>query len=209
MVGKHESKKGGYVMAVTKVTARISDNLENLQKNQEDIYSGNLTAPRESGDYDVEINAYDDAGNVSVANKEIEVTKWKTPNVNWLPTDRFNIEDFNRIKNNLEYLHERAVQLYLPFGISDMGDDILVYTPYWDVDKFNAFERNLEEINKHIYIQDFGASQTFYPNGVFIQYNELNRIENATLSMKILLDNQAAGVRKLPFKLGRYREVRV
>lgn len=202
-------------MAVTKVTARISDNLENLQKNQENIYSGNLTAPRESGDYGVEVKAYDDAGNVSVANSsnipglEIEVTKWNKPKVNWLPTDKFNIEDYNRIKNNLEYLHEKAIKLYIPFNIEDMGEDLITYTPDWDVDTFNEFERNLDTINNHVYTQDFGASQTFYPNGVFIKYDELNRIENAILSMKILLDNQAAGLRRLPFKFGRYREVRV
>lgn len=202
-------------MAVTKVTASISDDLENLQKKQEDIYSGSLTAPRDSGDHGVEIKAYDDAGNVSIANQyntpslKIEVTKWVTPKVNWKSTDKFNIEDYNRIKNNLEYLHERACKLYLSFDIEDMGEDLLTYTPDWDVDRFNEFERNLDEINKHVYTQDFGASQTFYPNGVFIKYDELNRIENATLLMKILLDNQQAGIRRLPFKFGRYKEVRV
>lgn len=202
-------------MAVTKVTASLSDNMSDLKNLQENNYSGNLTAPRESGEYGVEIKAYDNAGNVSVANKyntpalEIEVTKWVSPKVNWKPTDRFNIVDYNRIKNNLEYLHERACKLYFPFDIADMGEDFLTYTPYWDVDRFNEFEKNLEEINNHIYTQDFGASQTFYPNGVFIKYDELNRIENATLLMKILLDNLVAGMRRLPFKFGRYREVRV
>ena len=201
-------------MAVTKVTGSIGDNLSELNETTEEYYSGDLTAPRESGDYGVEVKAYDDAGNVSVANSsntpglEIEVTKWSDPKINWLPTDRFNIEDYNRIKNNLEYLHEKAIKLSIPFDIEDMGDDFLTYTPYWDVDKFNAFERNLDEINRRIYTQDFGVSQTFYPNGVFIQYDELNRIENAILSMKIILDNQAAGIRRLSFKFGRYREVR-
>ena len=37
---------------------------------------------------------------------------WITPKTNWISTDRFNIADYNRIKNNLEYLHEYAQRFY-------------------------------------------------------------------------------------------------
>lgn len=50
----------------------------------------------------------------------------------------------------------------------DISKQSLSYPIDWDVDKFNAFERNLEEINRRIYTQDFGASQTFYPNPVYV-----------------------------------------
>lgn len=152
MVGKYESEKGGYVMAIT--------------------------------------------------------VEWIEPKTDWSTGDRFNIDDYNRIKNNLTYLHEYANELYMPFDTEDMGEDA-TYPIFWDVDKFNAFERNLDEINKQIYTQDFGVSQTFYPNGVFIQANELNRIENAMLSMKDILDRQKAGVRRLPFRLGQYKSIRI
>lgn len=153
MVGKYESEKGGYVMAIT--------------------------------------------------------VEWIEPKTNWnANSDRFNIDDYNRIKNNLTYLHEYASELYVPFETEDMGEDA-TYPIDWDVDKFNAFERNLEEINKKIYTQDFGVSQTFYPNGVFIQSDELNRIESAILSMKDILDRQKAGVRRLPFRLGQYKSIRI
>lgn len=209
MVGCDESKEGGYGMAITKVTAELSNDITQLQNTSGNDYFGNLTAPRESGSHDVKVKAYDDAGNIATRETGIEVTKWKMPKVDWKPTDRFNFVDYNRIKNNLEYLHERAVRLYKQFSIADMGEDILVYTAYWDVDVFNLFEKNLETINKNSYIQDFGASQTFYPNGAFIKYDELNRIENAILSMKTILDNQSAGLRKIPFRLGAFKEVRV
>lgn len=130
--------------------------------------------------------------------------EWIEPKTDWSTGDRFNIGDYNRIKNNLTYLHEYANELYVPFETEDMGEDA-TYPIFWDVDKFNAFERNLDEINKKIYTQDFGVPQTFYPNGVFIQADELNRIESAMLSMKDVLDRQKEGVRRLPFRLGQYR----
>lgn len=127
---------------------------------------------------------------------------WIEPKTNWLPTDRFNFVDYNRIKNNLMYIHELAVELYEQFDIEDMGDDITSYEAYWDAETFNFFERNIETINKNIYTQDFGDSQVFYPNGIFITYDELNRIESATLSMKKILDSQKSSVRRLSFRLG-------
>ena len=90
-----------------------------------------------------------------------------------------------------------------------MGDDYISYEQYFYADQFNLFERNLEIINSNAFIQNFGESQTFYSNGVFIDYNELNRIENAILSIKTILDNQEAGLRRLPFRLGIFREVRI
>lgn len=134
--------------------------------------------------------------------------EWIEPKTDWSTGDKFNINDYNRIKNNLTYLHEYASELYVPFEAEDMGEDA-TYPIFWDVDKFNAFERNLDEINKQIYTQDFGVSQTFYPNGVFIQADELNRIESAMLSMKDILDRQKSGIRRLPFRLGQYRMIRI
>lgn len=196
-------------MAVTKVTAEMSRDSTELQYVSSDVWSGNLTSPIKSGNYDLGVKAYDDAGNVAKANRAVEVVKWKTPKIDWKPTDRFNFVDYNRIKNNLEYLHERAIQLYESFSIADMGQDILAYTAYWDSDKFNLFERNLETINKNVYTQNIGASQTFYPNGIFIKYDELNRIENATLLIKTLLDNQTLALRRFPFRLGAFKGVRI
>lgn len=209
MVRDNESKKGGNVVAVTKVTAEISQNSTELENISSEIWTGSLTAPRESGSHDVTVAAYDDGGDLAIESRTLKVTKWQEPKVNWTANDRFNFVDYNRIKNNLQYLHERAVELYKQFSIADMGEDILSYTAYWDVDIFNLFEKNLETINKNAYTQDFGVSQTFYPNGKFIQWDELNRIENAILSMKTMLDNQAAGLHRLPFRLGDFKEVRV
>ena len=195
-------------MAVTKVTAAIAEDSTELQESN-DTYSGELTAPQESGTYEVTVSAYDDAGNVTVTSEAAEVSLWHTPKTNWKPTDRFNYVDYNRIKNNLVYLHELAESLYSQFSIIDMGEDIDTYAGYFTAQQFNNFESNLDTINKNIFTQDFGVSQRFFDNGVFIQWNELNRIESAILQMNDLLERQKATLRKIPFTLGQFKGVRI
>ena len=134
--------------------------------------------------------------------------EWKTPKTNWVETDRFNVLDFNRIKNNLEYLHFKASLMYKNFQLSNMGEDIVSYESYWDVNWFNAFEENVETINNIIFTQDYGIMQRFFENGPFIKWDELNRIENACLQMKDILYRQEIGLRKIPFSLGNMKGVR-
>lgn len=135
--------------------------------------------------------------------------EWIEPKTDWISTDRFNISDFNRIKNNLLWLKERAVSLYKDFEISDMGDDITSYEEYWNVEYFNAFEKNVDIINNKIYTQDFGTAQRFFENGAFIKWDELNRLENACMKMKDILDRQSAGLRRFAFRFGGMKGVNV
>lgn len=137
------------------------------------------------------------------------VIEWEHPKTDWKETDRFNIQDFNRIRNNVLWLHEKAVYLNKPFEINDMGEEILDYLSYWKVAYFNAFENNIETINQNMLTKDYGVSQKFYENGTFIKWTELNRIENAILNMKNILDNHEKGLKKIPFVLGRFKEIRV
>lgn len=134
--------------------------------------------------------------------------EWVEPKTNWSSNDRFNITDFNRIKNNLEYLHAKAISMYKNFNLSDMGSDIMSYENFWKVNYFNAFEENVDIINKTILTKDYGTSQKFFANGPFIRWDELNRIENACLQMKDILYRQEIGLRKIPFSLGNMKGVR-
>ena len=134
---------------------------------------------------------------------------WITPKTDWTNTDRFEYTDFNRIKNNIQYLRDRAASLIKSFEIESMGDDMTSYSDYWKVDYFNAIERNLNTIAQNTYGKDYGYSKTFYANQSFITFDELNRIESAMLDMYNLMGRQAIGLRKIPFVLGRFREVRV
>ena len=134
---------------------------------------------------------------------------WIEPKTDWTSQDTFNFSDYNRIKNNIAYLRERAVKLVKPFEIQDMGDDMTPYAELFEASKFNTIEQNLETINNNAYLKDYGTKQTFYDNGVFIAYAELNRIESATLDIYNMLGRQEIGLRRLAFRLGAGREVRI
>lgn len=210
MVGDHESEKGCDGMAIEREIAEISGEVSWLENAQKDLYEGRIQAPEKSGVYHSVVKAYDEDGNVSVKNSDpINVTIWRPPKTNWTSNDRFNYVDYNRIKNNLQWLYEKAVELYKTFPIADMGEDIESYTAYWPVAFFNAWEQNLDTINKNMFVQNYGNKQVFYENGTFIQWNELNRIEGATLRMREILDSQEAGLKRLSFRLGNFKGVRV
>lgn len=196
-------------MSITKVTAKIEDKTKELEKKNKNLYTGKLTAPLIAGDYTMEVSAYDNAGNVSRLKKNANVTLWNTPKTTWTKEDRFNIKDYNRIKNNLVFLQKLAVTMWDDFEISDMGEDITLYTAYWDVDIFNEFEKNLEKINQNIYTKNFGFSQSFFENGPFIKWDELNRIENATSTMYTLLKGQKSCLRRFAFRFGKAGRFRV
>ena len=134
---------------------------------------------------------------------------WFEPKTNWKETDRFNIDDFNRIKANIQFLHSTAARLNKDFAIISMGENPDGYLSYWNVEDFNAFEKNIELINSVMYPSDIGTSQSFFENGPFIKWDELNRIENACLKMKNILDRQEAGLKRLSFRLGSMKGVRV
>lgn len=135
--------------------------------------------------------------------------EWREPKTDWNSDDRFNFADYNRIKNNLQWLYEKAIVLWKPFEIVDMGADIKDYLSYWQVQYFNAWEQNLDIINQNIFTQDYGVTQRFFENGPFIKWDELNRIESATLAMRGILDRQEYGLKRMEFRLGAYKDVRI
>ena len=134
---------------------------------------------------------------------------WSTPKTDWSATDSFNIADYNRIKNNLQYLHDESEIIYGEYDIVDMGSDISSYAGYWDVAKFNAFENNLQTINERMINASIGTKMTFYENGTFIGFAELNRIESATVTLKSIIDGWYEARTALPFRLGAKRALRV
>lgn len=205
----NKSQKGGVVMAITEVTASLNSNAVTLQENLENEYSGYLIAPEEKGTYMVTVSAHDEDGNMTTISRRVTVSAFVEPKVNWTVNDRFNIQDYNRIKNNLEYLYERAIQILSYFEIFGMGTNITEYSGFWSVEKFNLFETNLDLLNERILRRDFGTKQIFFENGPFIGYEELNRIESAILDMKESLDNLYSGLRRIPFRLGSFRNIRV
>lgn len=128
---------------------------------------------------------------------------WREPKTDWTESDAFNLKDYKRIRNNLLFLRNKISGIWGAFSISDMGNDQSDPKYIWKVQYFNAIEENLETINKRmIIIKNYGYKQTFYNNGAFIGFSELNRIEDATLQMKRIIDGWEAGLRRLSFRLG-------
>ena len=76
---------------------------------------------------------------------------WTTPKTDWYGTtdadgvyigDRFNAADFNRIKNNLDFLRDLAIKLYEEFSLVSLGQD-RVPGDYFYADEINQLEENL------------------------------------------------------------------
>nr|DAL48207.1 MAG TPA_asm: hypothetical protein [Caudoviricetes sp.] len=134
---------------------------------------------------------------------------WSVPKTDWTKDDKFNISDYNRIKNNLEYVRAIAITLYLSFDLEDMGEDKELFTDYFYASEFNTIEQNLELLNQKVFTQDIGKTTTFYDNGVFIQYDELNRIESAILKIWDMLLRQSTSRERLSFRLGNMKGIKI
>lgn len=134
---------------------------------------------------------------------------WSTPKTDWFGRvedgvytgDRFNAVDFNRIKNNLEYLRGLAISMYEEFTIRSLGSD---RTPkdYFYADEINALEENLNTINTHSIGRDYGSAPIYADNGNTMDFNELNRLESAILDLYDRLTNQSEGRRMLTLNFG-------
>ena len=133
---------------------------------------------------------------------------WETPKTNWVSTDRFNISDYNRIKNNIVYLEEIGNEVYKSFVLSEMGEDKTSYAGFWTPAEFNLFETNLELIKQNFPASDIGTSKVFFENGPFIDYQELNRIESALLKYYTMAIQQMAIIPRLAFRLGNVKGVK-
>ena len=138
------------------------------------------------------------------------MTAWITPKTDWYGNtdengvyhgDRFNASDYNRIKNNLQFLHYLALKMQEAFQITDMGPD-KQYDDFPYADEINLIEDNLDAIAQNTFMKDYGEKTIFNDNGRFIDYNELNRIEKATLDLYDKLMNKFSGRRMLTFMFG-------
>lgn len=134
---------------------------------------------------------------------------WQTPKTDWSGDvvdgvyvgDRFNAVDFNRIKNNLEYLRELAVKMYEEFAIYSLGSD---RTPkdYFYSDEINKLEANLTTINSKSLKRSYGSAPTYVDNGNTMDFKELNRLESAILDLYDKLTNEYEGRRMLTWNFG-------
>ena len=104
---------------------------------------------------------------------------WTEPKTDWVAEDYFNLSDYNRIKNNISYLKEMALQLYAEFPFTDMGDDKTSHAQYPYADEFNALENNLESLRQNTFVFDDSDPKQWYENVRGPSYEDFNRLERA------------------------------
>lgn len=134
---------------------------------------------------------------------------WIEPKTNWQVTiidgnylgDFFNTEDYNRIRNNLEYLKDLANKMYDEFELVFIPP-YKTPTDFFYAEEMNAIEENLDTINENTINTYYGAKQTYRDNEPIMDANELNRIEEAMLDLYQKLTNQYEGGRKLTLNFG-------
>lgn len=135
---------------------------------------------------------------------------WETPKIDWHGStdsegiytgDRFNATDFNRIKNNLDYLRELAIKMYDEFSIVSLGSD---RTPvdYFYADEINQLEENLNTVNNNSLKRSYGTAPTYADNGNTMDFVELNRLESAILDLYDRLTNEQEGRRMFTWNFG-------
>lgn len=126
---------------------------------------------------------------------------WITPKTNWVSTDKIFVADFNRITGNLAYLKTLSEQIYA-YTI-DTLPDTQTRSDFPYASELNAIETVLDQINTNTYSFNIGETQTYVANGHPFDYNELNRIESATLKLYETMQAEIRGLPRLALVLGR------
>ncbi len=126
---------------------------------------------------------------------------WVEPKTNWKREDFFNIGDYNRIKGNLNEIRQQALSLWPDFRFEEMGED-KTYADYgFYTDEINRFESNIDNICSGTFPFETGERKTFYDNQPFIDWKELNRIEEACGLIYSNIQGAINGRRYLNFTL--------
>ena len=133
---------------------------------------------------------------------------WITPKTDWISTDYFNIEDYNRIIGNIRYLKALAEALFKSFDTLSIGEE-KTYVSMIYAREMNAIESNLEIINANTYSFNIGETQTFQANKSTPLWSEFNRIESACLLLYNTMTAHKNALPRLAFTLGGQKGIRV
>lgn len=133
---------------------------------------------------------------------------WQQPKTDWREEDFFNIQDYNRIKNNLNEIRSEALVLWPDFEFEEMGADKNYQDYGFYADEINRIEANIDHICAGTFPFAVGNRQVFYDNQPFVGWKELNRIESACEIMYQNVLGRKNGTAKLRFTLGNRRNIR-
>lgn len=126
---------------------------------------------------------------------------WTTPKTDWVATDYFKAEDYNRIMNNILFLKDLATNLFGQFDIDPM-DGNKTYTDIPYARNINDIENNLDAINQHTYNLPIGTKMNYVSNGNVPLFTEYNRIESSMLLLYTWFMTNGAITPHIAFTLG-------
>lgn len=126
---------------------------------------------------------------------------WIQPKTDWKSDEFFNIQDYNRIKGNLNEIRSQALILWPDFPFEEMGEDKSYEDYGFHADEINRFEANLDHICAGTFSFAVGSRQTYYDNQPFIDWKELNRIEDGCRFIYSNIQSRIDGRRRLAFTL--------
>ena len=134
---------------------------------------------------------------------------WTTPKTDWSSTDYFNLTDYNRIKNNIAYIRELALEVFVDFPFEDMGNDKTSYTEYPYAAEFTAMEYNLEYIRENTFLFDDSEYKQWYENQRTPNYEDFNRLERACLLFYQGFNSIKENKARLSFRLGAMKAIKI
>lgn len=133
---------------------------------------------------------------------------WIEPKTDWISSDYFNAEDYNRIIGNLAHLKTLEDELFRSLTDVSMGDEknhlSMIYAR-----EINNIEDTLETLNLETYELEIGAKQTFKANGSTPLWSEFNRIESAILLLYNTFMAHKNAMKRLAFSLGGQKGIKV
>lgn len=137
---------------------------------------------------------------------------WRTPKTDWDIDYRWDADDINRIQDNIiwlrDYIRDYGSKLYvtptiIPFEANK------TYASMFYAREMNAIESNLATINAATLQDDIGTTKTYYVNGPTPDFNEFNRIESATLHLRLGIQGNVEIMPVLAFTLGNIKGVKL
>ena len=136
----------------------------------------------------------------AIKRKAVKKMAFITPKTDWKSTDYFEPDDYERIKENLKDLQERAALLFYPKELTDMTEG-KTYESMIYASEFNVLENNIAQLDTDTYQIGFGK-KTWTANARTPDYGDLNRMEGALAAIDAKLTEQYAKVKRFPFILG-------
>ena len=127
--------------------------------------------------------------------------EWIEPKTDWTSESYFNADDYNRITSNITYLYGLLSTLFLGVDSSVIGEGKNVYSLIY-AREINEIEEKLSELNNLTYNLNIGQQMEYMDNGRTMDYNELNRIEEACLKIYKTMVSHKDSLKRLSFVLG-------